>query len=267
MLRGERDPETGDLLTTLDGEGKRRLIVATPAPGIEIVVQELVFSSGFAQEAGAVLVESGGVLFERCRFEMSTATDAGGAIVVSGLGTAPEFVECSFIDNQASFGGAVSNTLFSEPSFTGCLFTGNQAETGGAIYNAFASTPMFEDCTIRENQVTATEMGGGVFSAPSCDMLLATSTVCGNSPDQIEGPYEDGGDNCIGESCVDCGLPPNCTADLNDDGTVDGGDLTLLLGNWDCMDEGCVGDINDDGTINGLDLTILLGEWGLSCEG
>ena len=50
--------------------------------------------------------------------------------------------------------------------------------------------------------------------------------------------------------------------DLNQDGIVDGADLTMLLGAWGvCGTQYCVADINEDGIIDGTDLTILLGSW------
>lgn len=54
-------------------------------------------------------------------------------------------------------------------------------------------------------------------------------------------------------------------ADVNNDGTVDGGDLALLLGAWgDCPTPGgpCTGDLNGDGVVDGGDLALLLGSWG-----
>ena len=48
-------------------------------------------------------------------------------------------------------------------------------------------------------------------------------------------------------------------ADLNDDGTVDGQDLGILLGSW--AGTGAA-DLNGDGTVDGQDLGILLGSWG-----
>lgn len=47
--------------------------------------------------------------------------------------------------------------------------------------------------------------------------------------------------------------------DLNGDGSVNGSDLAILLGNWGGSGEG---DINGDGSVNGSDLAILLGNWG-----
>ncbi|MFM1890559.1 MAG: Dockerin type domain, partial [Planctomycetota bacterium] len=52
--------------------------------------------------------------------------------------------------------------------------------------------------------------------------------------------------------------------DLNDDGVVNGADLTILLGSWGaCPPKGsCIADLNGDGVVNGADLTIQLGNWG-----
>jgi hypothetical protein len=51
-------------------------------------------------------------------------------------------------------------------------------------------------------------------------------------------------------------LPPS--TDLNNDGKVDGSDLTILLGEW-----GGPGDADFDGNliVDGADLTALLGDW------
>ena len=54
---------------------------------------------------------------------------------------------------------------------------------------------------------------------------------------------------------------PHCGGDLNDDGTVDGGDLGALLSSWGSC-QGCAADINGDGLINGADLGALLVQWG-----
>ena len=50
-----------------------------------------------------------------------------------------------------------------------------------------------------------------------------------------------------------------CAADLNDDSTVDGLDMAILLSNWG----GVGGDVSGDGTTDGGDLAVLLSGWGL----
>jgi len=69
----------------------------------------------------------------------------------------------------------------------------------------------------------------------------------------------------------DCAPPPPApVADLNADGSVDGNDLSILLGNWGTQTEvghgcdglqPCTGDINGDQMIDGQDLAVLLGQW------
>ena len=54
--------------------------------------------------------------------------------------------------------------------------------------------------------------------------------------------------------------PAFALADINQDGAVDGDDLTIVLGAWGSC-TGCPGDINDDGLVNGDDLAIVLGGW------
>ena len=55
--------------------------------------------------------------------------------------------------------------------------------------------------------------------------------------------------------------PPECPADLNDDGSVNVTDLLSLLGGWG-PNPGHPADINDDGTVSVTDLLAILGAWG-----
>lgn len=53
-----------------------------------------------------------------------------------------------------------------------------------------------------------------------------------------------------------------CIADIDENGVVNGGDLTYVLGGWGSTDP--VADLDHNGTVNGADLTLLLSQWG--CE-
>jgi hypothetical protein len=53
---------------------------------------------------------------------------------------------------------------------------------------------------------------------------------------------------------------PPCPGDLDDDVSVNGIDLGIILGSWDTANP--LTDLNDDGVTNGIDLGILLGGWG-----
>ena len=58
---------------------------------------------------------------------------------------------------------------------------------------------------------------------------------------------------------------PYIDADINQDGTVNGQDLAILLAGWGKSSG--AGDINGDGVVNGIDLATLLGNWGDYGEG
>jgi len=63
------------------------------------------------------------------------------------------------------------------------------------------------------------------------------------------------------EQLADIGIEvEDCVGDLNDDGVVNGGDLSIVLGNWNT--DATLADLNFDGTVNGQDLAIVLGNWG-----
>jgi len=50
-----------------------------------------------------------------------------------------------------------------------------------------------------------------------------------------------------------------CSPDLTGDGTVDGADLALLLGQWGGRGSA---DLTEDGLVDAADLAIMLGAWG-----
>ncbi len=109
--------------------------------------------------------------------------------------------------------------------------------------------------------------GGGIYNnTPAESMILADSAVCGNSPDQIFGPWTDDGGNVVTTYC-----PPCPSTNLNGDSFVDAADLAQLLGNWGaCVDpcepgdpgETCPADFDGDCEVAASDLAQLLGSWG-----
>lgn len=53
-----------------------------------------------------------------------------------------------------------------------------------------------------------------------------------------------------------------CQGDLNDDGRVDGADLSAVLSAWGPCSGGCDADLSGDGQVNGADIAIILSAWG-----
>ena len=55
--------------------------------------------------------------------------------------------------------------------------------------------------------------------------------------------------------------PSDCLGDLDENGSVDGGDLGLMIAGWGTD----ASDLNGDGLTDGADLGLLLNAWG-ECE-
>jgi hypothetical protein len=53
-----------------------------------------------------------------------------------------------------------------------------------------------------------------------------------------------------------------CVPDIFRNGTIDGGDLGILLAQWGLVGDLLESDLDGDGIVNGADLAILLGSWG-----
>ena len=119
---------------------------------------------------------------------------------------------------------------------------------------ALAGTLAFGDSFVLDN--VAYDLGGGIYldDGPS-DLLIENTSICRNSPDQVNGSFTDLG------GVVICG----CAADLQGNGSVGGDDLAILLGAWGGCGA-CTADIDGDGVVGPGDLAILLGAWGI-CGG
>jgi predicted outer membrane repeat protein len=247
---------------------------------------------------GMFVRSSSSPVLTNCTFEQNAQSgnpySGGAGFTVYGGGNGggpcyPELVNCTFQGNRAQgYGGAVHAAYSGNVSMTGCTFQLNTAEkNGGAIsvighldapttvqmtscviednaslllgggLDCRTATVVIEECQFKNNM--AADTGGGCQFTDSGASSLSDSTVCGNLPDQVSGDWMDLDGNTIEDECA-----PECVADLNGDGLVDGADLTVLLAAWgECeVIEGCTGDVNADGIVDGADLTAVLGDWG-----
>ena len=93
------------------------------------------------------------------------------------------------------------------------------------------------------------------------------STDCDSSgvPDQVEiadGILDDADGNWVPD-CCEAGTPCDpCVGDVNNDGQVNGADISVLLGFWGLNGKPVAADITNDGSVDGADLAQLLGSWG-----
>ena len=104
---------------------------------------------------------------------------------------------------------------------------------------------------------------GAAATAPQFVWVSVTGTTacqdCDNDgisdADEIAAGAPDVNANGVPDTC-------ECLADLNDDGVVNGADISVLLGFWGLTGKSVTGDIVPDGTVNGADLAAVLGSWG-----
>jgi len=89
------------------------------------------------------------------------------------------------------------------------------------------------------------------FVTPTATMRVRWVASDLGSGSVVEAGVDDFG--VFGISCT----PPNNPADLNNDGSVSGTDLAILLSGWGTA----AGDVNGDGTTDGIDLAALLSAW------
>ena len=174
----------------------------------------------------------GSVLLLDTMFIGNYSDTLGGAVRLWGANGTPrtaEIIRCTFQENQASQGAAISATdlLLTVDS---CDFLANTGGQGTAVYlqlDAIAS--------------------------------ISNSYFCEHTEADIEGEWINLGGNTFETTCAG-----GCDADFDGSGTVDGADLTIMLSEWGpCTGPGnCIADLNFDGVVSGADLTILLSEWG-----
>ena len=167
--------------------------------------------------------------------------------------------DCEFTDNSAStnylqsVGGAIRNES-SEPTISDCTFSGNSASIGGGAIINSNSDCMIYSCQFNDNIATS---GGAMYNWNQSNPSISSTTICGNSAEQIYGDWTDGGKNSITDICEDC------SQDINEDGHAGSSDLLILIGNWGSTTS--IGDVNNDGIVNVIDLLSIIDNWG-PCE-
>lgn len=188
------------------------------------------------------------------------AASAGAAISLSWDETCPVFFQ--------PLSGETSGTL----SGTVTVGPGEQI-THYTFYNAFTSDgESLEAWFTPEFQAFIDSGSSGSFSGEVIEFVITPSSSAGlydQNPYDLQNPFPylqlhdlevQTSSNAAGfEVIVVDQFPP--VVDLNGDGSVNGADLGLLLGNWGCTGLDCPGDLNGDNQVDGADLGLMLGDW------
>ncbi|MCH2135952.1 MAG: hypothetical protein MK101_05150 [Phycisphaerales bacterium] len=137
----------------------------------------------------------------------------------------------------------------SDMRIEGFTITRGQAVFGGGAF--VRGTPIIRQCAFEHCTATG---GGAILSALAPGPIVQDCSFCANSPDDINGPWQDGGGNVFNMHC-----DGDCPGDVDGDGLVGVKDLLLVLADWDGAG---IGDVNGDGIVDVNDILFVVGAWG-----
>ncbi len=117
----------------------------------------------------------------RCVFRENTGAEGGALYILRPSSGFAEFVNCSFIENSATYYGGAAYPLHARVNWTNCQFIGNSAgDKGGAIMIEEHDVDSIINCTFSQN--TADEGDAlWVYLVESTDIAVKNSIVWGNS--------------------------------------------------------------------------------------
>ncbi|MEE2682122.1 MAG: DVUA0089 family protein [Planctomycetota bacterium] len=132
-----------------------------------------------------------------------------------------------------------------------------EVATGQYAIQLRASGPVPSGCAVENTESCTTP-----HPTPFCNDVSCCERVCTEDPFCCEVTWDG---SCVEHAltlCNSAACNPNCPADLDHDGSINGGDLAMILAEWGRS--GCT-DLDRDGTTNGKDLAMLLSTWGMGC--
>jgi hypothetical protein len=111
-----------------------------------------------------------------------------------------------FEEYAADFGGAIYCRR-SDATIVACVFRNTTCSEKGGTLRRYDSAPTIASCRFTSH--SAFIHGGAIANNESSDVVIGQSTFCENDPDDMAGPWIDGGGNVLAGVC--------CHADLFDD--------------------------------------------------
>jgi hypothetical protein len=228
-------------------------------------IRNCVFQSCTADFGGAIYLIFSQVLVDSCSFESNLALQEGGGLMI--YETTGAVRSCAFIANRCGFAGPGSGSAFKSVGafamddvivFENCTVTGAVGNNFGSALEHYQNNSSVRGVLrIVGSNISGNVAGDGASglrvlgNMDSCILAEGTS-ICGNEPTNVEGPY------LIEGSVTVC----DCHGDLTGDGVVNAADLGVLLSSWGLTGPSGVGDTNHDGLVNAADVSILLSGWG-----
>jgi predicted outer membrane repeat protein len=234
-FNGALESLTGAEATIIDGGGAQRCITYFGTPAIAASVSGFTLRGGNSTDGGAARVDGARLDFLYCVFADNVASDRGGAICTTN--TDFMILDCDFRNNSAARGGAVfigASATSARSVIDECVFEQNSATNIGGALRIEGNLDITES-TFTENSAGTT--GGGASFATTSDVSIADSRFCVNAPDNIDGPFAEGGGNTFSVDCDDdgaldaCEIAANPALDCNDNGVLDSCDIATGTSN------------------------------------
>ncbi len=129
-----RDPER----CTIDCQGAdlepHRAFTFLRGEGSFSILEGVTITNAYETFGGAVTCLFSSPTIRNCIFRNNTAQNHRGGGILCYQEASPMVIDCEFLQNSATCGGAVSTCFGSSPAFLRCTFAGNRAELGGGVY-------------------------------------------------------------------------------------------------------------------------------------
>lgn len=201
----------GPDVTTLDGTGwNDRVVKCISGEGPSSVLRGFTITNASGAPGGGMLNQDSSPTVSDCIFSGIDGPDGAGMMNVN---SSARVENCTFTGNSVCcgtnrFGAAMANGSLDDGVYhvtiISCTFSDNTVSggtwnRGAAMQNGGVNTTVtIRGCSFNGN--VASEGGAiSVPSPPNGNTIISCSSFCQNSPDDIFGPWTDGGGNRFGE--------------------------------------------------------------------
>jgi len=183
--------------------------IITVPDSMNVLVQGLTISNGFAASGGGIMIETGGALtLKNCDLSNNAATDFGGGLFNRGTLTVRDSLISGNSVNNFAGGGLINRGTTAAATLINTTVSGNQAVSGGGVFDDGVGTKLtLLNCTITNNTALLGGFSSGLHTNNSTgfneqNAKVRNTIVAGNvgTNPEVLGLFSSQGHNLIGRS-------------------------------------------------------------------